>query len=196
MFDALVVPGKNIGIGWTREKIRKTPHILSDRSELSVFAAGFLYKTGNFNRIIFSGGRTAGSNFPSEAAAMKDFLLKEFPEIPEDKIILEENSFDTIENATEVKKLLGKLNLNKVIGLTTNEFASRAKMVFKKECLDLDFLKVNDELKKLSPQTYEKFKYKKNPAEVAYEKWAYFIILTPITRNIAHYVIKKIRSKS
>ena len=73
MFDALVVLGKNIGIGWTREKIRKTPNSLSDRSILSVYAAGFLYKTGNFNRIIFSGGKTAGEDFPSEAAAMKDF---------------------------------------------------------------------------------------------------------------------------
>lgn len=104
MFDALIVLGKNIGVGWNREKIRKTPHFLSDRSELSVFATGFLFDTGNFKQIIFSGGKTAGADYPSEAKAMKDFLLKEFPEIPEEKIILEENSFDTIENAIEVKK--------------------------------------------------------------------------------------------
>lgn len=196
MFDALVVLGKNIGIGWTREKIRKTPHFLSDRSELSVFAAGFLYKTGNFNKIIFSGGKTAGVDFPSEARAMKDFLLKEFPEISEDKIILEENSFDTIENATEVKKILNESEINQAMGLTTNEFAKRAKMVFKKEGLKIDFLKVNDNLKKLSPETFEKYKYKKNTFEVIYENWAYLIIKTPIAGNIAHIMIKKMRSRS
>ena len=196
MFDALIVLGKNIGIGWTREKIRKTPNYLSDRSELSVYAAGYLYKTGNFKRIIFSGGKTAGAEFPSEARAMKDFLLKQFPEILEDKIILEENSFDTIENATEVKKIIENLEINQIIALTTNEFAKRAKMVFKKEGLRTDFLKVNDELKKLSPQAYQKFKYKKNPIEVIYEFNAYLIISTPVVRNIAHYLIKKMRSKS
>ncbi len=195
MFDALVVLGKNIGIGWTREKIRKTPNFLSDRSELSVFATGLLFKTGNFNKIIFSGGKTAGVDFPSEARAMKDFLLKEFPEIPGDKIILEENSFDTIENATEVKKILKDIGINQTIGLTTNEFAKRAKMVFKKEGLRIDFLKVNDALKRLSPETYEKHKYKKNVLEVLYENWAYLIILTPIARQIAHYMIRKMRSK-
>lgn len=97
---------------------------------------------------------------------MKDFLLKEFPEIPENKIILEKNSFDTIENATEVKKILEILDLNQVIGLTTNEFASRAKMIFKKEGSKIDFLKVSDELKKLNPDTYQKFKYKTNPLEI------------------------------
>ncbi len=196
MFDALIVLGKNIGVGWTREKIRKTPHFLSDRSELSVFAAGFLFKTGNFNKIIFSGGKTAGVEFPSEAAAMKEFILKKFPEIPENKIILEENSFDTIENAIEVKKIIKNLGLNQLIGLTTNEFAGRAKMVFKKEGLNLDFFKVNDELKKLSPQTYQKFKYKTNPLEILWEKWAYLVILTPLVNNLAHHIIRKMRSKS
>ncbi len=195
MFDALVVLGKNIGVGWTREKIRKTPNFLSDRSELSVFAIGFLFKTGNFNKIILSGGKTSGANFPSEARAMKDFLLKEFPEIPEDKIILEENSFDTIENATEVKKILEDMGINQAIGLTTNEFAKRAKMVFKQEGLKIDFLKVSDELKKLSPETFEKYKYKKNTLEVIYENWAYLIIKTPIIRNIAHIMIRKMRSR-
>lgn len=196
MFDALVVLGKNIGVGWNREKIRKTPHFLSDRSELSVYAAGFLFKTGNFNKIIFSGGKTAGIDFPSEALSMKVFLLKEFPEIPESKIILEENSFDTKENAAETNKILKDLELNQIIVLTTNEFARRAKMVFGKAGIKTEILKANDELKKLSPQTYEKFKYKKNLFEVIYENIAYVVILTPLLGNLTHHVIRKMRSKS
>lgn len=69
-------------------------------------------------------------------------------------------------------------------------------MVFRKEGLKTDFLKVNDELNKLSPETYEKFKYRKNQVEVIYENVAYVVISTPILGNLAHHIIRKMRSKN
>ncbi|HZQ29845.1 MAG TPA: hypothetical protein VFA93_02085 [Patescibacteria group bacterium] len=80
--DAIVVLGKNIGVDWTKDTIRKQRFHLSPHARISVDAAGLLYKAGFAERIIFSTGKTADSDIPSEAALMKLHLQRIFKTIP------------------------------------------------------------------------------------------------------------------
>jgi uncharacterized SAM-binding protein YcdF (DUF218 family) len=139
-YDALVVLGKNIGVGWIRNRIRKTKHYLSDRAEFSILAGGVLFNSGDFKHLIFSGGKTAGLDFPSEAKAMRDFLILKFPNFPKEKIILEDISMDTLQNAQEVKKIADSMNLKTLMVMTTPEHFARSKMLFKKEGMDVDMI--------------------------------------------------------
>ncbi len=195
-YDGLVVLGKNIGISWTRNRIRKTKHFLSDRAQFSVIAGGVLFNSSNFSHIIFSGGKTAGIDFPSEAKAMSDFLILNFPDFPKEKIILEDISKDTVQNAQEVKKIADKLNLKHLMVMTTPEHFARSKMLFKKEGMDVTMISSSEVLKKQAPDLYKKYKYKTNPLEILAEKSVYFIQLIPGVNTLVHEHIKKSRSKA
>ena len=113
---ALVVLGKNIGVGSSPGTIRRDNFHLSNETRINVLAGGILYQPGM--DIICSSGETAGP--PSEARAMKRYLQVHFPDIPEEHIILEEhkNSIDTAGNAEEVAKIV-KAKGYKYIGLVT-----------------------------------------------------------------------------
>lgn len=195
-YDALVVLGKNIVAGWNRDRIRKTKYYLSDRGEFSVIAGGALFRTGDFGKIVFSGGKTAGHDFPSEAQAMSDFLLLNFSDIPKNKIIIEGISMDTLANAQEVKKIAEKENLKTLLVMTTPEHIKRSKMLFEKEGLTVDMISSEEVLKKYAPDLYEKYKYKINPFELIIEKSAYVIQLIPGISTIFHEMVKKSRSKA
>lgn len=115
-YDYIVVLGKNIGKNSTREDIRIRKQHLSIDSKINAIAAALSYREAkklNPNttmKLIFSSGKTAGQDRPSEAKAMKDYLHRKFIDIPEKAIILEEVSVDTPGNAEEVGKLLKKYN--------------------------------------------------------------------------------------
>ncbi|HEU5229561.1 MAG TPA: YdcF family protein [Ktedonobacteraceae bacterium] len=114
--SVLVVLGKNIGIGSSPRVIRKDNFHLSHETRINVLACGMLYQPGM--DIICSSGETSGP--PSEARAMKNYLLLHFPQIPRNHIILEEhkNSIDTAGNAEEVAKIV-KARGYKYVGLVT-----------------------------------------------------------------------------
>lgn len=106
MLKILVVLGKN----WENHTQSDERAVtLSIDSQISALAAGWKFVKEKFDYLIFSTGKTAGEDWPSEAQAMKDFLLKNLPKekyfLPEEKIILEEISFDTAGNAEEVGKI-------------------------------------------------------------------------------------------
>lgn len=138
--DALVVLGINIiPGGFTREEIREQPDFLSPLSRLNALAAGELYKMGIAQRIIFSSGHTAGKDIPSEAQAMKDFLKKRFPEIPDEAIILEEKSIDTSSNAQEVGKIIKERGFTNVGLLTIGPHAKNAWLLFQRHGVKIDW---------------------------------------------------------
>lgn len=114
--SVLVVLGKNIGIGSSPRAIKKDNFHLSHETRINVLACGMLYQPGM--DIICSSGETSGP--PSEARAMKNYLLLHFPQIPRSHIILEEhkNSIDTAGNAEEVAKIV-KARGYKHVGLVT-----------------------------------------------------------------------------
>ena len=107
--DAIIVLGKNIGVGSTQEDIQADNFNLSRESRMNALAAGMLWRPGM--DIIFSTGQTAPGTL-SEAEAMRRYMQIHFKDkdgksvIPEKNIILEETSIDTAGNAEEVALLL------------------------------------------------------------------------------------------
>ncbi len=104
----LIVLGRNFLPGINRETLANQRFTLSAQSRINALAAGLLYRAGLTEMMILSSGQTAGSNLPSEAAAMKLHMLRIFQSIPSEAIKLEETSIDTEGNAREVKKIVAQ----------------------------------------------------------------------------------------
>ncbi|HSX17505.1 MAG TPA: YdcF family protein [Patescibacteria group bacterium] len=81
---------------------------LSLDSRLTAVAAGVLYMAGVADKIIFSTGHTAGEEYPTEAAAQLKEMRRFFgpDQIPEDDVMLEEDSFDTAGNVEQTRRLI------------------------------------------------------------------------------------------
>lgn len=127
---ALVLLGKNIGIGSSPRTIRKDNFHLSNETRLNVLAGGMLYQPDRV--IICSSGETSGP--PSEAQAMKRYLQAHFPDIPEKGIILEEhkNSIDTAGNAEEVAKIVREQGYKPIILVTVGYHLANAATLFER----------------------------------------------------------------
>ncbi len=176
-YDAVIVLGKN----WKKyPPAGASPsnfHLeLSPGSQLSALAAGEMFREGLVKKIIFSTGKTAGENFPSEALAMKVFMQTKFPEIPAEGIILEETSFDTPTNAIEVKKILEKLGFNRLALLTTKPHMPRADRLFQGFGIKADDFYSEKEVKKISDE-YKRFAQDyENSKQVKLEKIKEFFL--------------------
>lgn len=81
-----------------------------------------MFTHGVGDLIIFSGGRTAGLEYPSEAEAMRDSMRshERFSglAVPDEAIRLEEESSSTAGNLEEVKARLSEFDVDDVILLT------------------------------------------------------------------------------
>ncbi len=102
---------------------------LSVNSKLRTLAGGVLASEGKVSEIIFTGGKTAGVENPSEAQAMADFLKLNFPNLKV-PVELDSESFDTIENAKFVKKIVDKVDLAKVLVVTNDFHLARTLAIF------------------------------------------------------------------
>lgn len=81
-------------------------------------------------KIILSGGKVRKETI-TEAVAMRDFLLKQG--IPENDIIMEDKSKNTLENFKYSKQILNQINIHKKIAFVSNNFhILRAKIYAKK----------------------------------------------------------------
>lgn len=76
-------------------------------SKMGVLAAVEVLKRGFAGKIILSGGHTAGTEYASEADAMREYLERKFPGATDDRICLEQKSLDTAGNAEAVRALVG-----------------------------------------------------------------------------------------
>jgi uncharacterized SAM-binding protein YcdF (DUF218 family) len=163
--DALVVLGKNIGVGWTGEKIRRAGALgrgfLSGHAKLNVLAAGNLYMLGNIGTLIFSTGQTSG--YPSESQAMKDFLIKNFPKIPDSAIILEEKSIDTAGNAEQVSRIIKENDFKTVGVLSVGFHISNAKLLFQRYGVKVDRTFSSEDVVKNHAKNPVRFKGHKEP---------------------------------
>ena len=97
-----------------------------------IMEAEQLYHQGFINKIMLSGGNGSLKNIEySEADAMKQFLIKN--NIPEEDIIIENKSRNTIENAIFSTKLLKEQYPNsKCLLITSASHMRRAELSFKK----------------------------------------------------------------
>lgn len=192
-YDALIVLGKNVGYLGSSEKIRKTKNHLSRKSELNVLAAGYLYQAGDFNKLIFSGGKSVGKNYPSEAEAMSDFLREKFPRIPNSAVLLEDKSLDTLQNSLFVKQILEKDDLHKLAILTTKAHMPRSLMLFERLKLKPYPFISEETIIKYSPKLFEIYRNEFNQSEIVAEKLAIALQSIPLISSIGNLIIQKRR---
>lgn len=119
-----------LGSGFQAETPPGGPDRLDQWARMRVLAAGMMFTEGLVGPIILTGGRLFKKDSPSVAQSMKDYLLLKFPQIPEDSIILEEESVDTSENAENVTQILRERKIPSAIVLTDEPHLPRAKKLF------------------------------------------------------------------
>lgn len=101
--------------------------------------------------IILSGGRK--SHFTSEASAMRDFIQNHYPDML-DKILLEELSIDTLQNAFFTKVIhIDPLEIKQLTIITNSFHMPRAKQIFKNLFNDSYYLEF---LEAANPETDDK----------------------------------------
>lgn len=94
-----------------------------------VAKAVHLFKIGKGDLIIMSGGYTTSEKF-SEAEIMKRFALD--MGVPPHKILLEEKSTNTVENAIYINELAGGNNIDSLIVVTSPYHLMRTRIIFSK----------------------------------------------------------------
>lgn len=126
----LVVLGKN----WRGYPPRNRPEgwrlHLSIESKLSALAAGHFFRSGRTETILIATGKTAGPDWPSEADAMRRYLMRRFPDIPETAVLLEDASIDTAENAELVAHALRASSPRPITLLTVGFHLPRSLKLF------------------------------------------------------------------
>lgn len=155
-FDGLVVLAKGwreYTIGGAKEGFR---FHLSMESKMTSLAAGEMLKAGLADIVIFSGGKTAGKDLPSEAKALWDYTKSKYPDIPEEKIVIEEESFDTIGAAEKVYDILEKFKLKNVALLTIGFHLPRSEKIFTNYGIKVHGIPSEEVLRNRSPD-YQRF---------------------------------------
>lgn len=196
-YEAIVVLGKNLGFGWSKDKIRKQREHLAPHGRVNTDAGGILFIEGRTERIIFSSGITV-SELPSEAQLMKNHIQRIFPEkIPDEAIILEEVSKQTRGNAIEIAKVLEreKIDPNNV-GLVTMGFhMPRAQRFFREQGLNLDPIPSEEVLLEHFPNFVKAYKRKGiYLGEQASEALFKVIQSIPVIKDIAEAYVESART--
>jgi uncharacterized SAM-binding protein YcdF (DUF218 family) len=106
-------------------------------SKFTAIAAGMLYEQGLTDRLIFSTGKTAGEDYPSEAEEMIKYMKVLFPDIPDEAITVEDISYDTRGNVLESKKIIEEEGLENVGYLTVSYHFPRVFMLLDNEEVDI-----------------------------------------------------------
>lgn len=149
----LVVLGKNIGVDWTADRIRRTPGHLSPHSEINADAAGIALEEGLADEVIFTVTNTAGSRplseeeglesgdidgigkpVPSEARLMAVRFGQIYPHLA-DRVSVQERSWDTNRDAKETRRLIDVGAIwptDRVVLMTTGFHHPRAWDLFRK----------------------------------------------------------------
>lgn len=145
--EAIVVLG-----GATKNPVKPRPMVdLNEQGDRLIYAAK-LYQDGLAPLIILSGGRIEWTgNGNSEAADMAEIL--KIAAIPPEAMILEPNSFNTYQNATNVKEILLTRGIKKVLLVTSAMHMPRSLAIFQHLGIDAiaaptDFLVSEQEVKK------------------------------------------------
>lgn len=100
----------------------------SERLQARLNKAVELYEDGYFNFIIVSGG--IGKEGFDEAKVMGSYLIDKG--IPEDKIIEDNNGYNSYMTAKNTKNIMDELDFNSVMVITQYYHVSRTKLAFKK----------------------------------------------------------------
>lgn len=129
---------------------------MSMEAKMRTIAAGQAYTEGLTDKIILTGGKTGGQELPSESETMKNMLIKKF-QIPEDKLIIEDKSTNTIENFAHVVNIIDQdpSSYSNVAVLSNQYHVDRAQEIGKRFFVDADGQAAEELLVKRS-QKYQK----------------------------------------
>jgi len=127
--DLIVVLGKNLGVNWDRDKVQRSPDLLSVDSSVNTLAAGELYQPGR--KILLSGGKTIGKGFPSQPEAAKKYLMKKYPNIPEEDILIDDTGFDTAASAETLANMAKDLGYKHIALLSVGYHQAYAPLLFR-----------------------------------------------------------------
>jgi uncharacterized SAM-binding protein YcdF (DUF218 family) len=102
---------------------------LSIESRMTAEAAGVLLQRGAGDLIIFSGGHTAGREYPTEAAKMFEAMRGQFSEeeVPSTAIKLEQESLDTAGNLREIQERLPGYEVDRLVLVTVGYHLPRVR---------------------------------------------------------------------
>lgn len=103
-FDAIVA----FGYGPVQVGAKPGLYQLNGYGRINAIATGMLYQSLNIKKIIATGGKTGGSDKPSEAALMAHLIPAKF-DIPASIFILEEEAMDTIFNLIHVANIIDQI---------------------------------------------------------------------------------------
>lgn len=97
--------------------------------------AAALYRAGKAGLIVLSGGVTSHTGVVSEAAAMAA-VLRDLG-VPQEIMLLEEESLNTGQNAEKVRELLGGLGIERILLVTSTLHMARAELEFRRQGFDV-----------------------------------------------------------
>ncbi|MCX6809674.1 MAG: YdcF family protein [Candidatus Berkelbacteria bacterium] len=135
-----------LGGGFRKDKLE----VLTMESKMRTLAAGILAQEGKIGRLIFTGGKTSGSEI-SEAQAMKDYLLEKFPNLADFQIGTEGESFDTIENARNVAKQMADTGESSALLLSNATHIPRSQETFERFGIETDGISAEELIGERSP---------------------------------------------
>lgn len=157
-FEAMIVLAK----GWKDYLSRHEGEeklALSLESKMTALAAAEMLKSAMVKKLIITAGKSAGQDKPSEAAAMREYLLRHFKKevkegtINPENIILEEESLDTVETAKNIAALIGKLKIQGALALmSVSHHLPRSLELFEKEGIAARPFPSDEVLKKFRPR--------------------------------------------
>ncbi len=129
-----------IGHNWERPNINRTENgapvfELTVNSKINALVGLLLYELGLSKKIIFSSGRTAGAQHPSEAEEMFLFIQRiatqfKLGELNSSDFILEDKSWDTDTNARFTKEIFKRENMHSAILVGISYHLNRAIPLF------------------------------------------------------------------
>lgn len=156
LFDAIIVLGAGVQEKKSHLKSRIEPGF---GGKMRAMAAAEAYRQGLTPVLVFSGGKTAGEEYPSEAQAMQAFLERKyqnqdgkFSHIPPEAIILEEKSKDTSTNFENLLKLIKEKGWNNVAILTNDFHLERTTKLIHNFSLEAEDISAEEKLKERDPR--------------------------------------------
>lgn len=192
-YNTVIVLGGGWKKGFEGEK-------LGMDSKIRALAAGKMFEEGLVTQIILAGGKTAGEDKSSlsESEGMQEYLLRKFPEISTDSILLEEESKDTSGNAENTLKIMEKYKIEgPVVLLTSEEHIKRAVKIFHNYGLDVkEGIPAEDQLRGRSTRHnkfIEKLKKSISLKDKTREVFLRGLLIIDRKGRIPRYIAKKTR---
>ncbi|HTH93040.1 MAG TPA: YdcF family protein [Candidatus Paceibacterota bacterium] len=132
--ESLPLPiGVSLGRGISRKKIffAGISSYLPHGAMLNVVAAGILIKLGLVKQIVFTGGKTQGQDWFSEAAEMKRVFIRLFRNVDPELILVEPCAIDTLGNIENMFQAGLLQKDSPVILLTVRQHLRRSQILFR-----------------------------------------------------------------